>query len=92
MSSHCIVECEDRACNRCGTHAKSGERIVPATDTPSHFKYSGPGKILCNKDGGCYVEFDKNIEGHDAGGRGKDEHCWWLDRYEMMQFKRERKP
>jgi hypothetical protein len=24
------------------------------------------------------VEFDNNIGGHDGGGKGKDNHCWWF--------------
>ncbi len=24
------------------------------------------------------VEFDNNIGGHDGGGKGKDNHCWWV--------------
>ncbi len=24
------------------------------------------------------VEFDNNIGGHSGGGKGKDNHCWWL--------------
>lgn len=29
------------------------------------------------------VEFDKNIDGHDGNGRGKDGHCLWLPEYEL---------
>lgn len=24
------------------------------------------------------VEFDNNIGGHSGGGKGKDNHCWWV--------------
>lgn len=36
------------------------------------------GKVLYNsiKGHGFMVEFDENIHGHSASGRGKDGHCW----------------
>lgn len=29
-------------------------------------------------DSSVLVEFDNNIGGHSGGGKGKDNHCWWV--------------
>lgn len=29
-------------------------------------------------DSSVLVEFDNNIGGHNGGGKGKDNHCWWI--------------
>ena len=31
-----------------------------------------------DKHGGCAVEFDEDIDGHNAFGVGKFGHCWWI--------------
>lgn len=36
------------------------------------------GVIRETGDGSVLVEFDNNIGGHSGGGKGKDNHCWWV--------------
>lgn len=35
--------------------------------------------IFIDNDGTFLAEFDRRVEGHDGGGRGKARHCWWLN-------------
>lgn len=34
------------------------------------------------------VEFDNDVDGHDAGGRGKYGHCWYLHGEDVEPLRR----
>ena len=56
---------------------KVGDRVeVILPEFDGKYLFGENGIIVNLKDDSIAVEFDKNINGHDAGGIGKKGHCW----------------
>lgn len=67
---------------------KVGDRIRFKTDIKFYAKRNTTGKLIDIGPADYGIEFDEEMGGHNAGGRGKDGHCWYFNRteYQMSEY------